>query len=221
MKQFISFKQFRIGLLMGLVIGILITVTSTAFANAPIKLLINGQYINCDVQPQVIDGRIMVPARFIAENLGANVSWDDTNKTVIVNGAGYVAPIVSNIKPTVNNTEKQEFLALKTKADSFIANSYNIVMEDGNNQSIYDSSLSIKMEIMRWGNITSDYSMAKLYYENVLADIGVLNVDNEFLAQFPGNDKYTSERAKDKGELLRDKAKLDAELSRLQKLGKL
>lgn len=74
---------------------------------------------------------------------------------------------------------------------------------------------------MKWGNITPDYSTAKSYYEKVLSDIGILNVDNEFLSQYPGHDEYISERSKYKGELLRDKSMLDAEISRLQKLGKL
>lgn len=35
--------------------------------------------------PQNINGRVMVPARFIAEPLGASVSWDSVNRRVIIN----------------------------------------------------------------------------------------------------------------------------------------
>ena len=38
--------------------------------------------IELDVAPQVIDGRTLVPARFIAEALGAKVEWDESTQTV-------------------------------------------------------------------------------------------------------------------------------------------
>ena len=34
--------------------------------------------------PQIINGRVMVPARFVAEPLGAKVEWDERSRTVII-----------------------------------------------------------------------------------------------------------------------------------------
>ncbi|MCX7745317.1 MAG: copper amine oxidase N-terminal domain-containing protein [Clostridia bacterium] len=45
---------------------------------------INGVIKVLDVAPTVIDGRTLVPARFISESLGADVKWDQKNKTVII-----------------------------------------------------------------------------------------------------------------------------------------
>ncbi|MCL5056952.1 MAG: copper amine oxidase N-terminal domain-containing protein [Actinobacteria bacterium] len=42
----------------------------------------NGREVKTDVLPQVIDGRTLVPVRFIAEALGADVKWDEATGTV-------------------------------------------------------------------------------------------------------------------------------------------
>lgn len=85
-------RRFSTGMVIGVIFGLLIG--SVGFANAvtPIKLLINGKYIQCDVPPQNINGRVLVPARFVAEALGASVSWDQVNQTVVVTGPGSVQP---------------------------------------------------------------------------------------------------------------------------------
>mgnify|MGYP000892792595 CR=1 FL=1 len=66
------------------------TKTITAQKNgATIKLTIgqntalkNGAKIHLDVSPKIISGRTMVPLRFVAEALGAQVSWDGKTNTV-------------------------------------------------------------------------------------------------------------------------------------------
>ncbi len=50
------------------------------------EALINGEKKTLDVPATSIDGRTMVPARFIAESLGASVEWDDSTKTVTIEG---------------------------------------------------------------------------------------------------------------------------------------
>ena len=45
---------------------------------------VNGQNIMMDVPGTIVDGRTMVPARFIAESLGKHVEWDDTHRVVII-----------------------------------------------------------------------------------------------------------------------------------------
>lgn len=44
----------------------------------------NGQRMNLDVPAISIEGRTMVPARFIAESLGEEVNWDGSLNTVII-----------------------------------------------------------------------------------------------------------------------------------------
>ncbi len=43
---------------------------------------VNGKTSNADVAPMIIDGRTMVPIRFITETLGGEAEWDSSTKTV-------------------------------------------------------------------------------------------------------------------------------------------
>lgn len=47
-----------------------------------VNIVIDGEELNLDVAPQIIDGRVMVPIRGVLENLGALVKWDDETQTV-------------------------------------------------------------------------------------------------------------------------------------------
>ncbi len=47
-----------------------------------IKVMINTQLVNFDVEPQLINDRTMVPMRKIFENVGAKVEWDEATQTV-------------------------------------------------------------------------------------------------------------------------------------------
>ena len=46
------------------------------------RLMVNGRPVQPDVNPQTIRGRMMVPIRFVAEALGAGVTWDPQTRTV-------------------------------------------------------------------------------------------------------------------------------------------
>ena len=54
-----------------------------AFAQ-DISIVVDGQTKTPDVAPQIIDGRTMVPVRFIAELFGCEVSWDTNTQSVII-----------------------------------------------------------------------------------------------------------------------------------------
>jgi len=45
---------------------------------------VNGQAKTLDVPAQEVNGRTLVPVRFVSESLGADVSWDDGSQTVVV-----------------------------------------------------------------------------------------------------------------------------------------
>ena len=48
------------------------------------NLYINGVVKTLDVPPMIVDGRTLVPARFVAESFGANVDWVDSTQTVVI-----------------------------------------------------------------------------------------------------------------------------------------
>jgi hypothetical protein len=57
-------------------------------ASSYIKLIVDGKEIQTDVPPQVINGRTMIPARFLAESFGAKVEWDSSKNAVVVTSTG-------------------------------------------------------------------------------------------------------------------------------------
>jgi len=50
---------------------------------------VSGQAVTIDVPPHVVDGRILVPLRFVSQSFGADVDWDgNTRMVTITSGAG-------------------------------------------------------------------------------------------------------------------------------------
>lgn len=48
----------------------------------PVNVVLDGEKLNLDPSPRLINGRVLVPVRDIFEALGAKVSWEPTTKTV-------------------------------------------------------------------------------------------------------------------------------------------
>jgi len=106
MKRGIQMKK-----ILGIIIAAMLVVTACATiasAQDDISVLINGQKVEFDVQPQIINERTMVPLRAIFEALGATVDWDDATKTVTseMNGVKISLTIGTNII-TVNGVDKE------------------------------------------------------------------------------------------------------------------
>ena len=57
--------------------------TIGVYASPQITVTLNGTYINFDVQPTEINGRVLVPVRAIFEALGAKVDWNESKNEVI------------------------------------------------------------------------------------------------------------------------------------------
>ncbi len=73
------------------------------YAAQKISITLDGVPISTDVAPVVVKGRTLVPARVIAENMGAAVDWQD-NKVVISTATGEVItlPVRSHVATAVN-----------------------------------------------------------------------------------------------------------------------
>jgi len=59
--------------------------------------MLDGRMLEFDVQPRIIDNRTMVPMRVIFEELGANVEWDGTTRTITATSSDLV------VRTTVGN----------------------------------------------------------------------------------------------------------------------
>ncbi len=45
---------------------------------------VNGKAVKMDASAFIADGRIFTPCRFVAEQLGANVEWDEATRTITI-----------------------------------------------------------------------------------------------------------------------------------------
>ncbi len=66
---------------------------------------VNNNAKELDVPAKIVNDRTMVPVRFISESLGCNVSWDDSQKTVIINSAA--ASSDSNLAELVSTMHRR------------------------------------------------------------------------------------------------------------------
>ncbi|WP_025434668.1 copper amine oxidase N-terminal domain-containing protein [Peptoclostridium acidaminophilum] len=81
-----------------LIIAIITTLLSTvSFAERPIIVEVNEEklWFN-DIQPQIINGRTMVPIRSVSEALGLNVQWDSKTGMVILDDGYNVIRVTIN-----------------------------------------------------------------------------------------------------------------------------
>ncbi len=65
-----------------LVIITIVNITPDAYAQDPIKLVIDGRKIETDPEIYIKNDRTLVPLRVIAEELDAVVTWDNSTRTV-------------------------------------------------------------------------------------------------------------------------------------------
>ncbi|MBC9783557.1 hypothetical protein H1S01_03395 [Heliobacterium chlorum] len=83
--------------LAGIIVGAVLATSTVAIANNPVKLVVNGQDITSAAEPILHNDKTYVPARPLAEALGANVKWDRATNTVTVTSETTTASPVSGI----------------------------------------------------------------------------------------------------------------------------
>ncbi|MGE5704193.1 MAG: copper amine oxidase N-terminal domain-containing protein [Clostridia bacterium] len=62
----------------------LMVFATSVLADNTIQLWVNHSQVKSDVEPQIVDGRVMVPLRAVAEALGAKVEWDEKNRSISI-----------------------------------------------------------------------------------------------------------------------------------------
>lgn len=68
---------------------VMVMAASSVFA-ADIEVSVNGEKVEFDQAPAVIEEVLMLPFRYIAEKLGANVNWNEETKTVFTEYNGSI-----------------------------------------------------------------------------------------------------------------------------------
>ena len=75
---------------------------SMVSAQRPISFFVDEQEINPDVPPQIVDGRTMVPIRWVAESLGADVHWDEGKRSISVSSEGWLSRLAGSLDQAAN-----------------------------------------------------------------------------------------------------------------------
>jgi hypothetical protein len=98
--MFILYSTKDAGMLNNRLIGFNVVDVETSDG---INVILNGNPLSFDVQPQIVNGRTMVPLRAIFEAMGATIDWDGATQTVTAtNGDTVVVLTVGDTSPTVN-----------------------------------------------------------------------------------------------------------------------
>ncbi len=170
-------KKFISGFLCCAVLCSVCIFASNLFANQPIDLVVDHKVIQCDVPPQIINGRVMVPARYVAEALGAEVEWSEKYNTVF---------IYSNKKPSAQATqtvqeqqlEKLKYFYQKVQAAAgstadVLNNTVNALEKDKHypvNQELTNQIEYLKSldgELTSWGTLDEYKEIKRLFIQAV------------------------------------------------------
>jgi hypothetical protein len=164
-------KHFLSGFATCAVICSLMFVGSSAIAGSPIKLFIDGEIIQCDVPPQIINGRVMVPARFVAEPLGARVEWDERSQTVLVLSKAYDNSFGKpQTSATTIDQEKHEVYAKISHADTTISKAID-KYSSKDYQPAIDELIALEREWVSWGTL-DEYTHIKELYLKAIRSLG-------------------------------------------------
>lgn len=70
-----------------------------------ITVMVKGETVQFDQKPVIMNGRTLVPVRYVVEKLGYNVEWDGSTQTVYIQNSDVenIAVFDSNLKVVVNN----------------------------------------------------------------------------------------------------------------------
>ena len=97
---------------------IVLMVTVSAFAASAIKIVINGKDANSSVPPTMENGSVMVPLRFVSEQLGLDVKWDGQTKTAKINNKqeGIIGSVILADEVVANEEESLDLTGVNSKS---------------------------------------------------------------------------------------------------------
>ena len=164
-------KKGFLGLIIGLIIGLVISSGGIAYSNPMIKLIVDGRTITTDTPPQIINGRVMVPVRVIAEQFGANVNWDATNRTVYISSKTNITPSNQTSYPLEIN--KQEMHVKARKLIDLSNDTITIVEKDIKDvtynevQDQINKLIKFEEDLIAWGVLDEFKGIKQLYIKCV------------------------------------------------------
>ncbi|HBT16583.1 MAG TPA: hypothetical protein DEB05_06460, partial [Firmicutes bacterium] len=99
------------------VVALLLCLAASVLAASTIKLVLNGKEFKTAVSPKVVNKKALALVRGIAEPLGATVTWDDKNKTLLIEAKEMEAQKTQMLRLEEALTPKDPLTAAKTWAE--------------------------------------------------------------------------------------------------------
>ena len=109
--------------------------------------VVNGDVVTFDTPSQIVNGRTMVPVRFVSEALGEKVDWDADTKTVII-GDKLVAksPALATLKSTVHRPVPTTFTRSKELNDVEFYSDFDTIFGSGDGLKLEDAKVILSPE---------------------------------------------------------------------------
>lgn len=93
-----------------------------------ITVNVNGEVLQTDVAPQIVNDRTMLPMRAIFEKLGATVTWMGADKLIFATkGSCMIVMQIGNNKMSVQRTDSEENNAVELDAAPYIYEDFTLV----------------------------------------------------------------------------------------------
>ncbi len=124
---------------------------------------VNGSAVELAVPATIINGSTYVPARFVAENLGADVQWDNNTKSILVN-SDYPYGKYKITRVVDGDTFEVDFKGTKEKVRLIGVDTPESVHPDANKNT-------------EEGKLTSEYTKGYLEGEDVALEFDVQERD--------------------------------------------
>jgi hypothetical protein len=103
-------------ILLGILITLLLVNNLIVFAESDISVYVNDSPVDFDQKPIIENGRTLVPIRAVAEEMGANVTWDSNTKTAKITLDGKTAMLKVDINDmifgTIANPDESKLIQL-------------------------------------------------------------------------------------------------------------
>lgn len=167
------------------------------------RAYINGMASNLEVPAKIISGRTMVPARFVAESMGANVGWDGCTRSVLVNskapyGNYQVLRVVDGDTIEVNFDGKVEdvrFIGVDTPEsvhpDESRNTEFGIVASNFTKSQLQGQTVGLELDVEQrdqYGRLLAYVWVNGQMYNKTLLSEGYAKV-----ATYPPNVRYVSD----------------------------
>ncbi|ACV61093.1 copper amine oxidase domain protein [Desulfofarcimen acetoxidans DSM 771] len=124
-------------------------------------MLINGVKKHMDVSPEVMEGRVMIPLRFLAEALGADVNWDASTQTITISG------MMQHLQQSTNSTYLPVSIEVPAIQNELPANTVSKDFEWKYNDITYTWHVVVPTELLDWdrkiNNIVDGFYSSNAY----------------------------------------------------------